>query len=295
MHTTLNELLKDGPVVADGAWGTELQAKGLAPGESPDLWNLEFPDRVEAVARSYVEAGSRVILSNTFGANRFVLEGHGLAEKMETINRRGAEISRRAAGSRVKVFASLGPSGKMLMTGEVTEEALFSAFAAQAKALAAGGVAGIVVETMTDLGEAVQAVRAAKTTSLPVVACMVFDSGKDGDRTMMGVSIEQAAEGLLGAGADVLGANCGKGIEGFEPIARRLVVAAGGAPVWVKPNAGLPVMEGGRIVYRATPDGFAKAALGLLDAGASFVGGCCGTTPGFIKAVAAGVEFRKRR
>ena len=177
-HTTLENLLAGGPVVTDGAWGTQLQSRGLPVGACPDAWNLHCPDAVEAVARAYVEAGSQVILTNTFGANRFILARYDLGERVAEINAAGVEISRSAAGDRAKVFASMGPTGVMLMMGEATEDDLRAAFADQARAVAAAGADAIVVETMTDPAEACLAVAAAKETGLPVVACMTFDSGR---------------------------------------------------------------------------------------------------------------------
>jgi methionine synthase I (cobalamin-dependent) len=285
----IDQLLADGPVLTDGAWGTELQKRGLGIGDFPDAWNVTHPERVEEVARAYVEAGSRVILTNTFGANRVRLAEHELAGKVTEINRRGVEISRRAAAGCAFVFASIGPSGKMLLSGEVSAEQLHVAFEEQARALAEGGADALVVETMSDLDEAIAAVAAARSTGLPVVACMVFDSGRDKDRTMMGTTPEQAAEALDAAGADVIGANCGQGIAGFVKICQRLH-AATVRPIWLKPNAGLPELADGRIVYRTTPESFASDVPALLAAGASFIGGCCGTSPGFIKALKARVH-----
>jgi 5-methyltetrahydrofolate--homocysteine methyltransferase len=282
MTTMLAELLTPGLVLTDGAWGTQLQALGLAPGECPDGWNLTHPDRVRQVAESYVKAGSNVILTNTFRSNRITLAGHGLANRVVEINRAGVEISRSAAGTRVKVFASMGPTGKMLMMGEVTEEEVFAAFVEQASAIDAADA--IVIETMTDIEEARIAVRAAKTTGLPVVASMVFDSGKDKDRTMMGSTPELVAEALTEAGADVIGANCGLGVDGYIPVARRLR-AATALPIWIKPNAGLPELIDGHIFYRTTPVEFATQALALREAGVAFVGGGCGTSPEFIQAL----------
>ena len=282
MHALLESLLASGPVLTDGAWGTQLQALGLAAGEFPDAWNLTHPERVTGVARAYVEAGSQVILTNTFGANRVRLADHGLAECGAEINRLGVEISRRAAKGRARVFASMGPSGKMLMSGETTVDALESAFSEQAQALAAAGADALVVETMSDLDEARAAVRAARQTGLPVVACMVFDAGKDKDRTMMGKTPEQVAEALSAAEADVIGSNCGQGIAGFAAICRRLR-AATDRPIWIKANAGLPEMVEGSVVYRTTPGDFAGHGAELIEAGARFLGGCCGTTPEFIR------------
>jgi len=284
MHPLIKDLIARGPVVTDGAWGTELQARGLASGEFPDAWNLTHPERVEEVARAYVAAGSQIILTNTFGANRLRAGGHALADRVVEINRAGVEISRRAAGGRTKVFASIGPSGKLLLTGETSEDELRDAFAEQAAALAQASADAIVVETISDLAEAKIAVSAACATGLPVVACMVFDSGKNKDRTMTGATPEQAVEALTTAGADVIGANCGQGIAGFVPICQRMR-ATTTRPLWMKANAGLPEMENGRVVYRTTPDKFADVIPQLVAAGANFVGGCCGTNPDYIRAV----------
>lgn len=276
-------------ILTDGAWGTELQALGLGPDELPDLWNLSHPERVEQVARAYVEAGSEIILTNTFRANRLAAGGRASTAELAEVNRAGVEISRRAAAGRARVFASIGPSGKLLMEGTITEDDLRAAFLEQAEALAAAGAEGLVIETMSDLTEASIAVAAAKTTGLPVVACMVFDSGKNRDRTMMGVTPEQAAAALTDAGADVIGANCGNGIAGYVPVCARLR-AATHLPVWIKPNAGLPELEGGRVVYRTSPEEFARWVPDLVRAGANYIGGCCGTNPAFIRAARAALN-----
>ncbi len=276
-------------ILTDGAWGTELQALGLGPDELPDLWNLSHPERVEQVARAYVEAGSEIILTNTFRANRLAAAGRASEAELAEVNRAGVAISRRAAAGRARVFASIGPSGKLLMEGAITADDLRAAFAEQAEVLAAAGADGLVIETMSDLTEASIAVAAAKATGLPVVACMVFDSGKNRDRTMMGVTPEQAAAALAEAGADVIGANCGNGIAGYVPVCARLR-AATHLPVWIKPNAGLPELEGGRVVYRTAPQEFARWVPDLVRAGANYIGGCCGTTPAFIRAVRAALE-----
>jgi methionine synthase I (cobalamin-dependent) len=286
MHSTVKSLLSNRPVLIDGAWGTELQKQGLKPGDSPEALNLENPAIVEAVAKAYVDAGSQVIISNTFGGTSFMLERHGLADKVTEVNRLGAEISKRAAGDQALVFASMGPSGKMLMMGDVTEDELFNAFSDQAKALAAGGADGLVVETMADLEEAIVALKAAKETGLPVCVSMIYDSGADLDRTMMGTTVEQATEALTEAGADIIGSNCGQGIEGFVKLAQRMK-AATDLPIWIKGNAGLPEMVNGETVYKTSADDFAVYAKPLLEAGADFIGGCCGTSPDFIRTLKA--------
>ncbi len=193
----LREWLAGGLLITDGAWGTELQARGLDPGTVPDTWNLTHPERVEAVARAYVEAGSQVILTNTFRANSVAMAGD-----LEAINRAGVATSKRAAAGKALVFASIGPTGKMLMTGEMSEEQATAAFAAQAAALAEAGADALLVETMSDIEEARLAVAAAKGTGLPVIASFAFDSGKNKDRTMMGATPEAVAAAMVEAGAD---------------------------------------------------------------------------------------------
>ncbi len=282
--TIIDELLANAPVITDGAWGTQLQLRGLPIGHSPDGWNLEAAVKVEEVPRAYVDAGSDVVLTNTFRANRLALESEGLAEKVSDINRIGAEISLRAADGKAKVFASIGPSGKILMMGETSEEQLREVFEEQANILAQTGVDAIVIETMTDLAEAKIALAAAKQTGLPVVCCMVFDSGKELDRTMMGNSIEQVAKELTDAGADAIGANCGQGIITYIEICKQFA-AVSDLPLWIKPNAGIPKVDDECVIYDSTHEEFAASARALVDAGASFVGGCCGTEPETIAAM----------
>ncbi|MDO4576028.1 MAG: homocysteine S-methyltransferase family protein [Planctomycetia bacterium] len=284
MHETLKALLAEKVVLTDGAWGTQFQQKGLPLGMNPDIWNLDEPQKVYEVAKSYVDAGSQIILSNTFGANVFILRNSGNEDKVYAINRAGVEISKKAAGTQAKVFASMGPSGIMLLMGEVTPDEMLAAFTEQARAMADGGADGIVVETMCDLEEAKLAIQAAKTTGLPVVGSMVFDSGAMLDHTMMGNSVEDAAAGMLEAGADIVGSNCGKGIEGFLNVCRRLN-AVSGEKVWIKANRGLPEVVHGETRYSQTPEQFAAYLPQLLEFGAGFVGGCCGTSPEFIRAV----------
>lgn len=293
MNSLIAEIARAGPVLTDGAWGTELQKMGLAAGEIGDLWNLSQPQKVAAVARSYVNAGSRIILTNTFRSNRIALRDHGSLVKLKDINRAGVEISRAAAGQQARVFASMGPSGKMLMAEEVSRQELADAFGEQARALAEAGPDALVVETMSDLTEAIIALEGAKSAGLPVVVCMVFDSGKDRDRTLTGVTPERAARELTAAGADVVGANCGKGIDGFLGICERLH-AATDLPIWIKSNAGLPRMSGDSIVYDMTAEGFASYVPKLVTVGASFIGGCCGTNPEFIQAVAKCLQSLSR-
>lgn len=276
---SLREWLAGGLVIADGAWGTELQARGLEPGASPDTWNLTYPGRVEAVARAYVEAGSQVILTNTFRANAVAMKGD-----LDAINRAGVEISKGAAAGRALVFASIGPTGKMLMADEITADQARAAFDAQAASLAAAGADALLVETMSDIAEARLAVTAAKNTGLPVIVSFAFDSGRANDRTMTGATPEAVAAAMVEAGADAVGANCGVGVEYAAAICRRLHAACG-VPIWIKPNAGLPTIQGTAIRYGSSAEFFASHYAALRDAGAAFVGGCCGTTPDFIRAL----------
>ena len=275
----LGEWLAGGLLITDGAWGTQLQAQGLEPGAPPDTWNLTHPDRVEAVARGYVEAGSQVILTNTFRANAAAMDGD-----LEAINRAGVAISKRAAEGRALVFASMGPTGKMLMAGEIGGEAVSAAFAGQAAALAAAGADALLIETMSDIEEARLAVAAAKSTGLPAIVSFAFDSGKNKDRTMMGATPEAVAAAMQEAGADGVGANCGVGVEYAAPLCRRLHAACD-LPIWIKPNAGLPKMEGSAVSYATSAEFFASHYGALRDAGASFIGGCCGSTQDFIRAL----------
>ena len=275
----LREWLAGGPLISDGAWGTQLQALGLDPGAAPDTWNLTHPELVEAVARAYVEAGSQVILTNTFRANAIAMQGD-----LEAINRAGVAISKRAAAGRALVFASIGPTGKMLMAGEIGAEQAQAAFAAQAAALAGAGADALLVETMSEIEEARLAVAAARSTGLPVIVSFAFDSGKNKDRTMMGATPEAVAAAMVEAGADAVGANCGVGVEYAAAICRRLHAACD-LPIWIKPNAGLPQMEGTDIRYNVSAESFASHYPAICQAGASFLGGCCGSTPDFIRAL----------
>ncbi len=280
----LSSLVGTGLVITDGAWGTEFQKLGLALGQPSDLWNLTRPEAALAVARSYVEAGSRVILTNTFRSNPVALAGHGAAEQAFELNRRGAELSRGAAGGEVRVFASLGPTGKVLAAGQIDVQTVMDAFRIQAEALAAGGADALLFETFSDVEEARLAVRAARPVGLPIIVSFAFDSGKNKDRTMMGVNPETAARAMAEEGVDAVGAKCGAGPELFPAICRRLKEASG-LPVWIKPNAGMPAIEAGQAVYTMQPDAFASYLPALVEAGASFVGGCCGTSPAFVRAL----------
>jgi 5-methyltetrahydrofolate--homocysteine methyltransferase len=278
--------------LTDGAWGTELRILGGAPDACYDEWNLTKSALVRQVAESYVQAGSRVILTNSFRANQISLSIYGLQDQVQAINRAAVKISRQAAGNAALVIASMGPTGRMLGASKVSTQQLKVAFSQQARALAAEGPDAIVIETMTDLTEARIAAAAALETRLPVIVCMVLDSGEYCDRKISGTTPEQAATGLTSEGVDGIGANCGFGIHDFKTLCQRLA-AATSLPIWIKPNAGFPELIGGTVKYRTTPSEFATASQELADSGATFLGGCCGTTPEFIRAIAQQPAFRK--
>jgi len=292
MHALIEALIKSGPVVTDGSWGTQMQKRGLARGECPDAWNLTHPERVLEVARQYVDAGSQIILTNTFGGNRLALKKFGLDHKAVAINTAGIEISKEAAGDGAHVFASIGSTGMMLVTHETTEAELQDVFEEQAAAQAGAGADGIIIETMIDVAEAGIAAAAAKQTGLPVIVSMVYDAGEHKDRTMMGNSPEEVVAALSGAGIDGFGANCGQGIEAFLPICDRLRQATD-LPIWIKPNAGLPEIVDDRTVFRTTADEFAQFIPELVRTGAGFLGGCCGTDHKFVAAIRQAVDRQR--
>ena len=274
-------------LVADGAWGTELARRGLPAGEAPEKWNLENADAVREVAKSYIDAGADVIITNTFGGSRLKLAKVDMNDWVNDVNRRGAEISKAAAGDTALVFASAGPTGELMTPlGTVTEHEMVECFSEQIAALAEGGADGIVIETMAAINEAKAALRAAREVcSLPVVVSFTFDKGPAGYATFMGVKPEQAAEEMAKAGANVIGSNCGIGITDMVEIVRAMRGACD-LPIWAKSNAGLPEYVDGQTVFKETPEQMAGSVAAIVEAGASFVGGCCGTTPDHIRLIA---------
>jgi 5-methyltetrahydrofolate--homocysteine methyltransferase len=286
MKPTLTQLISEGKtLVSDGAWGTFLQAKGLKAGECPELWNIDHPDSVLDIAKAYIAAGADTIETNSFGGNCFKLEGYGLADRVHEINFKAAEISRQAAGADKYVLGSIGPTGKILMMGDVSEEELYEAFKNQAIALYQGGADALVIETMTALDEASIAVRACnENTPCEIICTMTFDHLATGEyRTMMGVSPSEMVEELKVAGVNIVGANCSNGIEGMIAITREIRSVDEQIPILIHANAGLPVLEGTCTVFPETPDMMAGFATKLADAGANIIGGCCGTTPAHIQ------------
>ncbi|MCL2030858.1 MAG: homocysteine S-methyltransferase family protein [Oscillospiraceae bacterium] len=279
-------------LVSDGAWGTFLHEKGLKPGECPESWCASRFDDVAEVARGYVAAGADMVQSNSFGGSCFKLEHYGLADEAAALNEAAARASRAAAGEAVWVIASIGPTGKMLVTGEVTEEELYGAFKTQAVALEAGGADAVCIETMSDAAEAVQAIRAAKeNTGLEVICTFTFERTVRGDfRTMMGLSPADAAKAAVEAGADIIGSNCGNGIVYMVEIVNEMRAVDNDIPILVHANAGLPRVVDGRNVFPDAPEDMARQAPALIAAGANIIGGCCGTTPAHIQAIADAVR-----
>jgi 5-methyltetrahydrofolate--homocysteine methyltransferase len=292
MEGLLARLGRGDVLVGDGAWGTQLMLRGLPEGKPPEWFVLERPDVIEEVARLYVTAGADLVTTDSFGGSSFRLERHGLADQLESINREAVQAVKRAVAGRALVSASVGPTGELLQPyGEVEPEAVEDAFAEQMAALALAGADLFCIETMADLAEATCAVRAARRVapSLPVLATMTFEPGPRGLFTMMGVSTEDAAKGLVDAGADVVGSNCGTGIAEMIAVARAMTGAVS-APVAIQPNAGLPETREGRLFYRETAEGMAARVPELLALGVRIVGSCCGTTPEHTRAIRAAVD-----
>jgi len=285
------ELVGNGAtVVADGAMGTMLMANGLEFGDPPEVWNLEHPEIIRRVQRSYLDAGSQIILTNTFGGNRLRLELHGREDRVDQLNRTAAVLARveaNAADHAAIVAGDIGPTGQIMAAigGTLTPELAREVFAEQARGLAAAGVDVMWIETMSDVSEAVAAVHGARDAApdKPVIATMSFDTR---GHTMMGVSPEKAAEALLEAGAAAVGGNCGNGPEELIPVLERMRSAYPEATLVAKGNVGQPMLVGMSVTYETTPEMMAGFARRFRDAGANIVGACCGSTPPHLQAMA---------
>ena len=290
----LVDVLKTGKIlVSDGAWGTFLYQKGLNAGECPDEWSLTHYDAVKDIARSYIHAGADMVETNSFGANRLKLQHFGLHDSVTEINEAAVRASREAAGDDKYVIASIGPTGKMLLMGDVTEEEFYDVFREQAVALEKSGADAVCIETMSDADEAVQAIKAAKeNTGLEIIATFTFEKTLQNEyRTMMGLSPSDAVRAALDAGADIVGANCGNGMERMVDIVKEIRAEFPDTFILIHANAGLPVLVDGINTFPETPEMMAKYVPALLAAGANIVGGCCGTTPAHIKAMKEAVEI----
>lgn len=290
MPPALSALIAQGTVIFDGAMGTLLQASGKLPaGGVPDALNIDHPDVVQAAHRAYVEAGSQVVTTNSFGSTRIRLQRSGLADRSRELNLAAARLARAAVGEDVLVAGSLGPLGEMVDPwGPVSFADARASFTDQALALAEGGVDIFIIESMFDLDEMRAAIEGARSAApLPVIATMTFDQG---GRTMMGIRPDTAANALLGMGADIIGTNCGRGPAESEAVVRAMLAACPDATIIAQPNAGVPQLVEGVAKFDAMPDDMARYAKLFKNIGVHIVGGCCGSTPAHIQAIASAVR-----
>jgi len=292
MHPLL-ERLSRGPMVSSGAVGTMLQSQGLPPVTTFEEYNLSHPEAVAEIHSAYCEAGAEMIGTNTFGANPLKLKKAGLADKAYRLNYEGARIARKAAPKDIFVFAAIGPSGEFLAPlGEIAPEEMYEVYKSQIRALVEGGVDILSLRTFTDLEELKIALRAAKENAkLPVIASMTFDLGQKGFRTMMGVDVKASVEGMVEAGAEVIGSNCGRGMEEMVPLMKEMRNYYQGN-LTAQPNAGLPQLIEGKARYTQSPEEFASWVPSLLEAGVNLIGGCCGTTPAHTRKVVEAIRKR---
>lgn len=295
----LRERLRTG-LVLDGAMGTQLMLAGMPKGASSEAWGLENPEAVREIHRRYLRAGCQAITTNTFGGSSIALQRHGLQNHAWELNRDSAQLARDAVGSEFAfVLGDIGPTGEFIEPyGDLEPDLAYASFAAQAEALLAGGVDGLIVETMTCAIELSLAVRAAKSVCQgPVIATFAFEhDSQRGFHTMMGSSVREAMERAIEAGADAVGANCGTSLDldAYTALARELAAEAKGTPVALQPNAGTPELRGETLTYVVTPEEMARFAPRWIEAGVTVLGGCCGTTPAHLAAMAAAADFEAR-
>jgi 5-methyltetrahydrofolate--homocysteine methyltransferase len=300
LKKSLLDALKERRLVCDGAMGTQLMLAGLANGDCGEAWNLSHPDRVLKIQRNYAEAGADCLITNTFGGSRLMLKRHGHVEHLREINQAGARIAREAfSGREGFVLGDLGPLGAILEPyGELPQDEAHAAYKEQAQALVEAGVDAIIIETQTSLEEMGVAIDAAKAAGAPcVIASFAYDLSQDKSFyvTMMGVTPERAVESAEEHGANIIALNCGTGMDmnGAAMVAKQYR-EAGSLPVMVQPNAGLPVLENMKAVYKQLPPDMAKDVPAAISAGASIIGSCCGSTPEHTRAIRQVVEKLNR-
>jgi len=276
-------------LISDGAMGTLLQASGLKAGECPEWWCISHPEVVKGIHAAYLAAGSDIVETNSFGGTCYKLKPYGLADKVRELNLAAVALAKQVMTGKGYVAASVGPTGQIVQDegGDVTPQDLYRGFEEQVAALAEGGADALCIETMGSLSEALQAIKAAKEcTRLPVICTFTFQAGTRGFRTMMGVTPERAARQAAAAGADIVGANCGSGIADMIEITRQMRAAQPHTPILINANAGMPILEGEKTVFKDSPEFMASKVSDLIKAGAQIIGGCCGTTPEHIAAMA---------
>lgn len=279
-------LAERGVLLADGATGTNYQTMGIEPGVAPEEWVFDAPEKVVELHRRFADAGSDLVLTCTFGATSLRVADGPLAGRAREVNVRAAELAREAVGEERLVAGSLGPTGQLVEPyGLLTHDAAVEAYAEQARALTDGGVDLLVLETFFALEEALWAIEGVQSVSaLPLVASFSFDQGT---RTMMGVSASDVVAAVEPLGVAALGANCGRSLADMDSVVGEFLAAAPHLPLWVKPNAGVPRIVGDEVVYEAGPEDLAEHVRGYADRGARIVGGCCGSTPEHVAAIAS--------
>jgi 5-methyltetrahydrofolate--homocysteine methyltransferase len=295
MENILSRLRRGDVIVGDGAIGILLMERGLKQGEVPEAYNLTKPELLEEIASLYLNSGAEIVTTNSFGASPLRLRQFSLESETEAINRSAVEAVRRAVWDNAYVSASVGPTARMVKPlGDTEPEEIHSAFQRQIRALLAAGIDMICIETMTDLTEALLAVKAARSldATIPIMATMTFNRSRRGFFTLMGSSVAEAAAALEKAGANIVGSNCGDGMENMVEIAREFRRHSR-LPVAIQGNAGLPVATETGLVYPETPDFVAGKAIELLDLGVQIIGGCCGTGPEHIRAIRKVVDSRR--
>ena len=282
-------------ILADGAWATQLQKMGLQTDQCPEEWNVSHPDWIRQLAQDYCDAGAQMILSNTFGANKYRLMRYGLGDRVRELNLRGVEHSLQAAEkSGAFVAASVGPTGEFIEPeGMVREDEMYTSFREQIEAVREAGADAVCLETMYVIEEARIAIRAARDLKMFVIASVTFDSTPDGFRMMLGTGVDAATRALDEAGADVIGTNCGNGIVDMVRIAHRMRLFTK-RPMMVKSNAGLPELKDGRLLYHESAEFMAARIEELKRTGVTIIGGCCGTTPTYIREFGAAMDKLRR-